>query len=698
MMHEREAAPPAEGHAGEDLRRRYEYLAALHETTLGIMDRLDLSDLLHTILGRAAELAGTPHGFVYLREPGGSHMEVKVGLGAFREYIGFRLGYGEGASGKVWESGRPLVVDDYDRWNGRSPRFDRDVFKAVVAVPLTSGSEVVGVIGVAHVEPGLRFDRDVHELMTGFAELASIALDNARLFSSAQEELARRAATEDELRRKEHQLAEAQVVAKLGSWEWDVDGDLITWSDELYRIFGLDREEFDATYEGFLALVHPDDRDVVHRAVMTAYRTRGRFNHDHRIVRPDGTVRWLHSEGQVMVGEEGAILRMVGIGQDVTDRMRTEEALTRSEERYRDLVENANDIVYVHDLEGRLMSVNRAAERMSGYPRDQLLGMSFFDLLTPESAALARTLLGEEEGGENRYELEAVRRDGRRISLEVSTRMVEEAGRPVAVQGIARDVTERRRAEEILRSALSREQEASTRLRALDEMKNSFLEAVSHELRTPLASVIGFAATLGRDEIELTPAEQRDMTGRILANAQKLERLLSDLLDLDRMARGIMEPTLRPTDIGELARRVAEEVDLGGRPVHVEAEQVVVAVDPPKVERIVENLLANAAKHTPAGTPVWLRVDPLDGGVEVVVEDAGPGVPDEERDRVFQAFRRGDGVPAHSPGTGIGLSLVARFAELHGGRVWVAARPGGGASFRVFLPGPATPEGVPPPG
>jgi signal transduction histidine kinase len=140
-------------------------------------------------------------------------------------------------------------------------------------------------------------------------------------------------------------------------------------------------------------------------------------------------------------------------------------------------------------------------------------------------------------------------------------------------------------------------------------------------------------------------------------------------------------------DVGALARDVAAEVDLLGRVVEIDAGGAVADVDGAKVERIVENLLANAAKHTPAGTPVWLRVDRRDGGVEVAVEDAGPGVPDEERHWVFQAFRRGDGVPAHSPGTGIGLSLVARFAELHGGRVWVADRPGGGASFRVFLPG-----------
>jgi signal transduction histidine kinase len=111
-------------------------------------------------------------------------------------------------------------------------------------------------------------------------------------------------------------------------------------------------------------------------------------------------------------------------------------------------------------------------------------------------------------------------------------------------------------------------------------------------------------------------------------------------------------------------------------------------VDADKVERIVEELLANAAKHTPPGTPVWVRARPHNGGVVLAVDDAGPGVPSELRAQVFERFRHGAGVPSYSPGLGIGLSLVLRLAELHGGTAWVEDRPGGGSSFCVVLPGP----------
>ena len=142
------------------------------------------------------------------------------------------------------------------------------------------------------------------------------------------------------------------------------------------------------------------------------------------------------------------------------------------------------------------------------------------------------------------------------------------------------------------------------------------------------------------------------------------------------------------TDLGALARDVIRHVEgLRGRVVHIEAPSVMAELDPGKVERIVENLLANAVRHTPPGTPIWVRVRAEEGGALICVEDVGPGVPEDQRATIFEPFRQGGVGDAHRPGVGVGLSLVARFAELHGGRAWVEDRPGGGASFRVLLPG-----------
>jgi signal transduction histidine kinase len=273
----------------------------------------------------------------------------------------------------------------------------------------------------------------------------------------------------------------------------------------------------------------------------------------------------------------------------------------------------------------------------------------------------------------------------------------DEEGRPLFMQGIMYDVTEQRMAQEELSRALTTEREATDRLRALDEMKNTFLQAVSHELRTPLTQVLGIALTLQHKDLNLSEQQEDDFLAGLVKAARKLDGLLSDLLDVDRLGRGILEPKRRPTDVGALVRQLVESSDiLEDRMVKVDAPSVIVEVDPPKVERILENLLSNAIRHTGPGTPVWVSVARDPEGVLISVEDAGAGVPPDLRGAVFEPFRQGPDTVAHAPGMGLGLSLVARFAELHSGRAWVEERVGGGAAFRVLLKDAPTPAAMAP--
>jgi len=252
---------------------------------------------------------------------------------------------------------------------------------------------------------------------------------------------------------------------------------------------------------------------------------------------------------------------------------------------------------------------------------------------------------------------------------------------------VAAIVAERQRGRRELELALDVERRAAGRLRALDDLRRTFLHAVSHELRTPLTSVLGIALTLQRSDVELAGDEEAELVGRLASNARRLDLLLRDLLDLDRLDRGILEPRLEPADVGALVSRMIFDMEtLKPRRVHAQTPSVVIPIDPSKVERIVENLLANAVRHTPGDAAIWVGVAQVDDGAVISVEDDGPGVPEELRTRVFEPFQQAADGAAPSPGLGIGLSLVARFAELHRGRVWVEERPGGGASFRVFLP------------
>lgn len=235
---------------------------------------------------------------------------------------------------------------------------------------------------------------------------------------------------------------------------------------------------------------------------------------------------------------------------------------------------------------------------------------------------------------------------------------------------------------DLLRHALEREHENAEQLRQVDDMRMAFVSAVSHDLRTPLSTILGFAKTLERALPTVPVEEAQQMASRIAVASKRLEKMLSDLMNMDRLRRGVLEPDRISTDIAHLADRVVAGLEVQDRNVEVVAEPTSASVDPVQTEHILQNLVANAIKHTDEDSSVWVRINRENGGVLIIVEDDGDGVPDDAKESIFEPFRQGG--PGGS-GTGIGLSLVAKFAELHGGRAWVEDRPGGGASFRVLL-------------
>jgi PAS domain S-box-containing protein len=351
----------------------------------------------------------------------------------------------------------------------------------------------------------------------------------------------------------------------------------------------------------------------------------------------------------------------------------------RIQAQYRNLVEQLPCVVYLAEYgeDGDWLYISPQLERILGYTPQEWLAHPHPQASFTHPDDIERVRAGEQRSYETgepfRIEYRMRRRDGRWVwLLDEATAVLGEDGRPFCLQGLMFDITERRQAEE--------------RLVALGRLKDTLLHTLSHDLKEPLTAIGGAASTLERLEDELDPEERRLLLRTLVSRSKAMSALITDLLDLERLDSGFIEPRRFPVDLVELVHRVIDGTDvLDGRAVDVQDGRCPASVDAPKVARIVENLLSNAARHTPAGTPIHVRCWREDEGAVIAVEDEGPGVPAGYEQVVFEAFHRGPG-SEQVPGTGIGLSLVARFAELHGGRAWVQAREGGGASFRVLLP------------
>ena len=230
---------------------------------------------------------------------------------------------------------------------------------------------------------------------------------------------------------------------------------------------------------------------------------------------------------------------------------------------------------------------------------------------------------------------------------------------------------------------------AADRLARSDEIRVAFLRATSHELRTPLTSIFGFAELLQSRDADLGDEDRRLLLGRLTANASRLGRLIDDLLDVDRLTSGLVTANLEPHDLEQLVRRVVAEQDLSNHHLELDLDPVITEVDPPKFERVVANLVANAVRHTAHGGTVRVRLRSEETGTVLTVEDNGEGIDASYLEHIFEPFVQGPvQQQAPQPGTGLGLTLAYEIVELHHGRLTASNLPDGGARFEVHLADP----------
>ncbi len=635
---------------------------------------------------------------------------------------------GEGITGHVAESRDSLITPDAREvgFAVQIPGTD-DVLESMLAVPMAVGDQLLGVITLSMLGYG-KFDEDDQRLLEVLASHAAVALQNAKLFQAEREaaetstSLLHLSQTLTQLHSVEDILQEAMdtvphlvVASGLAAYLRDEE----TGDFHLLRLSTTADDTSAPVEQDTLVSVVPSDvataflssesgpfvvpRDVVQQ-VPPEYRVLGEVREV--LVAP---LRWEPDGfGAIVLAAKDVDARFTdqdlrlarGIA-DITSLALGNARRLSELERFHELVASLDAVYWEADAASlRLSFIGGRAEQLLGANEQEWIaeGRRWGDHTLPEDreGAVTAARIAADAGQDQSLEYRVSAPDGRTIWIRDMVHVVRSAQGPRQLRGLMIDITERKRAEQALRrserkysEAFRREREAAQRLRALDEMKNTFLEAVSHDLRTPLTSILGSALTLEQTELNLPKEDALDLVGRIAANARKLERLLSDLLDLDRLQRGIVSPQRRPTDLADLVHRSVDGTENpAGRDIQVEVESITVSVDAAKVERILENLLSNAIRHTPDGTRIWIRGFGQDGGVMLIVEDEGHGIPHELHEAVFEPFRQAPGSSSgHSPGVGVGLSLVRRFAELHGGRAWLEDREGGGSSFHVFLPG-----------
>ena len=406
-----------------------------------------------------------------------------------------------------------------------------------------------------------------------------------------------------------------------------------------------------------------------------------------------------HKDGRVVETEYRAVANIqpgvhLSIVRDVTSRYTLLRALTLAEAEFRELAEHAADVVAklrVGD-DGRMQVdyVNPAATSILGYPREQLYN---------DAELLLRLFHQRDDDLDDALELrptpaepitlatvQVQHTDGHLVWLEIHTRLTDPSTAPVTIQLVARDATARLEMAQALEKALDDQLEAAEQLRTLNAMKDTFLQSVSHELRTPLSTILGFAQVLADPDRGLSPENTQEFHQRILSNAQRLQRLLDDLLDVDRFSRGRFEPDRLPTDLPGLIETVVDDIELGEHPIEFDLEPVTMELDTSLIERVVANLLRNIVRHTPPDTRIWVRTQPTAAGVELTVDDDGPGIAEADRQRLVEPFQQGPTTTfSTQPGTGVGLALVNTFAQAHGGGLTITDSPAGGTRMSVTL-------------
>jgi two-component system, cell cycle sensor histidine kinase and response regulator CckA len=495
-----------------------------------------------------------------------------------------------------------------------------------------------------------------------------------------------------EVERQRQHLKE--LVAHVPGVVWEASGapdetsqSIVFVNDYTETMLGYSIQEWLQTPNFWLSIVHEEDQERVAREAAAIFAGGRGGTGEFRWISRDGRILWVEAQFVVIRDEAGTPIGMRGVTMDITERKRAEEELRESEERYRDTVENARDMIYTHDLEGNYTSINKAGEQITGYTRAEVRRLNLAQTIAPEYLEKARQMIARKLAGDEEtvYDLEIIAKDGRRIAVEVNTRLVYRDGIAVGVQGIARDVTERRHLEEQLRQ--------SQKIEAVGRLAGG----IAHDFNNLLTVINGYseltirrlqpedASTRNLEEIKRAGSRAASLTRQLLAFSRK-QVLQPKVLDLNAVISDLEKM---------LQRLIGEDIDL--RTV-LKPELRRVNADPGQIEQVIMNLVVNARDAMPDGGNLTIKTENVylteeysrhhvavkpGAYVMLVVSDNGLGMNDETKARLFEPFFT---TKDQGKGTGLGLSTVYGIVKQSMGNIWVYSEVGLGTTFKVYLP------------
>lgn len=486
-------------------------------------------------------------------------------------------------------------------------------------------------------------------------------------------------------------LRRGQIFANIGTWEWNIQSGDLFWSERIAPLFGYPDGNLETSYENFLNAIHPDDRQAVVDAVDACLKRDVPYNIEHRVIWPDGTERWLLERGAVVRDDAGKATQMLGVVQDIDNRKRAELALAEREKYLRifqHIVDSVVDGVITIGADGIIHSFNPAACAIFGYRKSDIVGRKVNELMPEPHRSEHDNYLqrycatGTGKIINRQLELVGRRADGSEFPLEIAVSEIKLSDDLLFV-GLARDITERKRAEQELITARDTADRAS-------QAKSDFLSSMSHELRTPMNAILGFGQLMQYDET-LSDTQKEDVE-EILKAGRHLLDLINEILDLAKIESGRISLSIEPVRIApiieECLNMVSTQADKRRINLHSDThEDLSVQADQTRLKQALLNLISNAIKYNREGGIVTVETR-LKGSeyLSIQITDTGRGIPKERLHELFQPFNRLDAEYSAIEGTGIGLTISRRIVEMMGGAIEVESEVGVGSRFMITLP------------